>query len=193
VAWGQWLAANVLAAGATLKIYDQAIDNSSSLAAALDLAALYRNGLPGLQLGLALQNLGAGVAGFNLPMNVKAGAAYKLPQAFEDGDTWRFLADVNAPLADMSYLGLSVGTEYMFDHAFALRLGYTAKNSSGLDGVTGLSGGLGVFLGPVNLDYALVTFGDLGLTHQLMVTWTFDQPAAPSKTTKTKTKHRSTY
>jgi hypothetical protein len=52
-------------------------------------------------------------------------------------------------------------------------VGYQIKNTGDLGGVTGLTAGAGVKLAMFTVDYALVSYGDLGLTHQLALSVSF--------------------
>jgi hypothetical protein len=173
VGYGQQLLP-ALSAGATVKFYNQNIDNVQSSVFAVDLGAIIKPGLDGLQFGVALQNLGSKVGDANLPLNAKAGAAYSLPLRLASNDTWEVLADVNVPFGDTTYVAGNIGTEYWFSRILALRVGYQIKNSGGLDGVNGLTAGVGTKLAMsdnfcLNVDYAMVTFGNLGLSHQIML------------------------
>lgn len=172
IGYGQWLLPS-LAVGAALKIISQTIDTENYLAEAVDLGVLYKTSLKGLQLGLAVQNLGTQLAGANLPQNLKVGAAYQLPVKFTAKDTWNTLLDVNVPFGDTSYTSVNVGTEYWYNRVVAARVGYQIKNSGDLGGVTGLTAGAGVKLAMFQVDYALVSYGDLGLTHQLAIAVNF--------------------
>jgi hypothetical protein len=173
VGYGQWLG-STLALGAAVKFLSQHIDTESYSAAAADLGVLFRPGVNGLQFGLALQNLGTQLADSPLPMNAKAGVAYLLPFKFTEKDTWNTVLDVNVPFADAKYFSVNVGTEYWVSGTVAARLGYKVKDTGDLGGVTGLTAGLGVKLSMFNLDYAMVSYGDLGLSHQLALTVSFD-------------------
>jgi hypothetical protein len=166
IGYGQWLMPG-LAVGASLKMISQTIDTEQYTAVAVDLGGLYKTAVAGLQLGLAVQNLGTQLAGANLPQNLKVGAAYILPVKISTHDTWNTLVDVNVPFGDTSYTSVNVGTEYWYNQVVALRVGYQIENTGDLGGVTGLTAGAGVKLAMFNVDYALVSFGDLGLTHQL--------------------------
>jgi hypothetical protein len=168
VGYGQRLLAD-LSVGASLKLISQTIDTEHYTAVAVDLGALYKTAITGLQLGLALQNLGSQLGGADLPQNLKVGGAYVLPVKFAANDTWNTVLDVNVPFGDTTYTGLNLGTEYWYNQVVAGRLGYQVKNTGDLGGVAGLTAGAGVKLAMFNVDYALVSFGDLGLTHQLMV------------------------
>jgi uncharacterized protein UPF0164 len=170
VGYGQWLMDN-LAVGGALKIYMQNIDSESYSAFAADIGALFKPGVDGLQLGLSIQNLGTPIAeSANLPMNVKVGGAYVLPVKLGgENDVWNALLDVNLPLGDVNYTSVQIGTEYVYNNLAALRVGFKVKDTGELDGLSGLTAGAGFMYEMIKLDYAMVTFGDLGLTHQIMV------------------------
>lgn len=170
--YGQWLLPS-LAVGASLKIINQSIDTEHYTAVAVDLGGLYQTPVTGLRLGLALQNLGSQLAGADLPRNVKVGAAYMLPVKFSANDTWNTVLDVNVPFGDANYTSVNVGTEYWYNQVVAARLGYQVKNTGDLGGATGLTGGVGVKVAMFEVDYALVSFGDLGLTHQVGLVFNF--------------------
>jgi hypothetical protein len=176
VGYGQWIVSGV-AVGGAVKFISQSIDTESYSAFAVDLGGLFKfddMGAPGLSAGLAVQNLGSTLGDASLPMNAKAGVAYVVPLNISVGDTWNVLLDVNIPFADTNYTSANIGTEYWFANYAAARVGYKIKDTGDLGGVTGLTAGLGakVPLGTMDLslDYALVSFGDLGLTHQIMIT-----------------------
>jgi hypothetical protein len=174
VGYGQWLFSS-LAVGGAVKVYNQNIDTYKATAVAVDLGAIVKP-WDTLQFGLAFQNLGSKISDSNLPMNAKLGAAYLLKVG--SADTWNFLADVNIPFGDTNYVSGNIGTEYWFNNFLALRAGYAIKNTGDLGGVTGLTAGAGVKL-PVsdtlglNVDYAMLSFGDLGLTHQIALSVSF--------------------
>lgn len=173
VGYGQWFGPS-FAAGAAVKFLSEHIDTESYSAVAADLGFLLRTGLDGLQLGLVVQNLGSQLGSSPLPMNAKVGAGYLLPVKFGDADRWNAALDVNVPFVDAKYLSVNLGTEYWISGMVAARVGYKIKDTGELGGVTGLTAGLGVKLSMFNLDYALVSFGDLGLSHQIALAVSFD-------------------
>ncbi len=166
VGFGQWLLPE-LAMGGAVKMIQQSIDTERYTAVAVDLGGLYQTPLSGLRLGLAVQNLGTALGGADLPRNIKAGAAYALPFTVTADDAWQLLLDVNVPLGDASYTSLNLGTEYWYNHLVAARAGYQLKNNGAVEGLSGLTVGAGVKVAMAQVDYALVAFGDLGMTHQL--------------------------
>jgi hypothetical protein len=68
---------------------------------------------------------------------------------------------------------VNLGTEYWYNQVVAGRVGYQIKNTGDLGGVTGLTAGAGVKVSMFSVDYALVSYGDLGLTHQLAISVSF--------------------
>lgn len=176
VGYGQWVLPGV-AVGGAVKIISQNIDTESYTAFAVDVAGLFKLdalGATGFCAGLTVQNLGSTLGEAALPMNAKAGLAYLVPLSISAGDTWNLLVDVNLPFGDVNYTSANIGTEYWFSNVAAARVGYKIKDTGDLGGVTGLTAGVGakVPLGTLDLglDYALVSFGDLGMTHQIMIT-----------------------
>jgi tetratricopeptide (TPR) repeat protein len=74
---------------------------------------------------------------------------------------------------------LSAGLEYDYDNTLFVRLGYkTGFGNSNLGGVKGVCGGIGFKLTNFAFDYAIVPYGDLGITHRAMLTYVFGSQAA---------------
>ncbi len=163
--YGQWLLPN-LGLGANVKIIQQTIDTEKYSGLAMDFGVMAKTGFEGLQLGAVVQNLGGKIAEADLPMTAKIGAAYALPVTIAGNDSWNMLLDVNVPMGDTKYTSTNVGTEYWYNQMVAGRLGYKFKDSGAVSGLVGFSAGAGVKLSLLTLDYALVSNGDLGLTHQ---------------------------
>ena len=55
----------------------------------------------------------------------------------------------------------------------ALRGGYNTRTAGDVTGFTGFSFGVGLNYDKVGFDYALVPFGDLGLTHRMSLSLHF--------------------
>lgn len=174
--YGQWVMP-ALAIGGAVKFYSQNIDEESYSAVAVDVGALFKLselGAKGFQAGLSIQNLGTSIGDASLPMLAKAGLAYEAPFKITEKDVWNILVDVNLPFGDVNYTSGNVGTEYWYNDLVAVRAGYKIKETGDLGGITGLTAGAGVKV-PVgdniklNLDYALLSYGDLGMTHQIAV------------------------
>ena len=59
------------------------------------------------------------------------------------------------------------GLEVMAARTVPVRLGFNTRNDAG----TGISAGLGWIYKSFNFDYAIVSYGELGITHRLSLTY----------------------
>jgi hypothetical protein len=63
---------------------------------------------------------------------------------------------------------MGTGADWSLSKSFSLRLGYKYNSTmTSLDGLNGLSTGVGFAVGSLNIDYAFVSYGDLGYTHRV--------------------------
>lgn len=147
--------------GASVKFFQEKIQNYSVSGAALDLGAVYTVS-DKVNAGLAVQNIGPAVkfisAETKLPMNVKFGLAYRHSASL------LLAADADKPVDDSVKLGF--GADYRLNDVLSLRGGYNSKD--GLD--SWLTAGIGFNLSGWSLDYTFVPFGSLGDTHRLSIT-----------------------
>ncbi len=126
-----------------------------------------------LKLAAVLTNLG-GHLKFerdyeHLPLSVKAGSSFKMT------DRWLVGADVSFPEEDSPYYG--VGTEYAMSFSkrwqAMLRGGFCSRAARDVDGLSGVSFGVGLgFLGFV-FDYGFTPFGSIGSAHRVSVSARF--------------------
>ena len=156
-----------LLGGAGLKIVRESIAGNSVNGFMLDGGLLWNvPGADGLDLGLAVQNLGPDVKtqGGNepLPMGVRAGAGYRTTLA---GMKTLFSADVQQNRGED--FGMRFGCELLFAGAVPLRLGYKTLTDDG----AGISAGIGYSFGDMSFDYAFAPYKELGDTHRLAVTY----------------------
>lgn len=152
--------------GLAAKILQEQIDADKYSALGADLGVQWQ--APGeVKTAFVIQNLGTNLAESPLSRQIKIGLARSIPLGIRSGDLWQAALDVNWPVADAQYTSVNLGTEYWFQNSFALRLGYKWKNQSEVSGTAGLCAGLGVKYSILSLDYALVSVGSLGLTHQV--------------------------
>jgi hypothetical protein len=151
-----------LSAGLNLKMLGQTFESSGSSAFAADLGALWKNE-GGLSLGAALQNLGTTLDGSNLPMGLRAGAAYKIGLSAPT-DAVVLAADANMPSADAAATSFGAGVEYAAKDLYAIRAGY---KMTGNGGAGGLTVGAGLSYKMARIDYAFSAVGDLGNSNQL--------------------------
>jgi hypothetical protein len=149
--------------GANLKVLSEKIVSDRATTFAADLGGLYQGPLENLSLGLVIQNIGPGLKFVDvrdpLPLNLKAGAAYRL---FDQ--KLLIAADMDYYIVDRKCYG-QFGAEYTFLEMISPRVGYRVGGDLG--SLAGLSAGIGFRL-PVGgldlgLDYAFApSFGDLG-------------------------------
>lgn len=148
--------------GAAVKVlHCTLIEKYTASAAAADVG-LQAEAAPGLCLGLSLQNLGTEITyeseGDPLPLTVRGGAAYAMGLGSRHNLT--LLLDGVKP-NDHDFT-LHLGAEYAYAGLLAARVGYKA----GYD-LEGLTAGLGIAWGPVQLDYAFGLISELTSTHQV--------------------------
>ena len=121
-----------------------------------------------LKAGWAVQHLGPGSNGFSLPATAKAGMAWSpLENLGTSGDFGMGLVD--------KQMFVAVGTEYTVAKMLALRLGYKWAGDQGINGLTGVTGGLGVRYGQFGFDYAAQLFGEMATSHRVALVWGMGQ------------------
>jgi len=149
--------------GGNLKGISENLDTTTGYTAAADLGALYTLS-QNVKLGMVVQNVGPNLSGFALPINIKVGLGFALPECHLTG-----AIDINQP--NDNYTKISAGLEYNHENLLFARLGYRYRiNGDALGDLAGLTAGLGLKLAQYQLDYAFVPFGDLGLTHRISFT-----------------------
>ncbi len=159
--------------GGAFKLVSESVDTFNSMTLALDLGLIYHDLVEGLDAGLSFQNLGLPLEGYQLPLNIKAGLAYRLPPVFDKKDRFLVVADTNLPVPFDQPLYINLGMEYLFSRLIAARVGYKIAEINDLGGTSGLTAGLGVKVQNITLDYALAPFGDLGTTHRISLKYEF--------------------
>jgi len=146
--------------GGSVKYISQKLEDEVAGGFAFDVGGLYKTPLKNLTLGASIQNIGAEIKfieeGDALPRNIKLGVAYK---GIKD---LTLALDVNLP-GDGEIYGC-IGYEYWVANSTALRIGY--RGGPGDEGI-GVTTGAGFRAGRISLDYAFVSYGDLGNTHRI--------------------------
>jgi hypothetical protein len=160
-----------LAVGVLAKFLRQQIDEASSQGVAVDLGLRYDVPESPLSLGLAVQHLGPSLKfdaeGFSLPTTVRVGAAYRLV-----GDGTVFALDVTVPADNDLRLGVGIAQELL--GTIILRGGYRYEwGGNDLGGASGVTAGFGVRFEGLLLDYAFVSYGDLGPTNRVSLSLRF--------------------
>lgn len=150
-----------LMVGGSVKMLSSKIDDESASGVAVDLGALVKTGVQGLNVGFAVTNLGGTYKfideGDPLPMTIKLGAGYKILN-----DALTLAADVIYPNDNDILLGggLEYALKFGDGGALALRTGYKTGVDTG--GLSGLGAGIGISYQMFGFDFAWTPYGDLG-------------------------------
>jgi hypothetical protein len=145
-----------LSFGIGAKYLQQQIDTFQARGFAGDVGLLYKAPVPivDLKVGLAVQNIGAGIKFIEradpLPLNIKAGLGVRFGPV-------TLAADVNKPRDNE--LSFGTGGELSFLDYLFLRGGYNTAHS--------WSAGLGVMWKMVSIDYAFVPYKEIDATHRI--------------------------
>jgi len=155
--------------GVTFKaLYDDLIEQTGTGICA-DAGLLFQVARP-VRVGLVGQNLGWGMRygsdNVPLPMSVRLGASFVRPR-------FAIVFDASVPIDNRP--NLHFGGEYLASSILALRAGYRTgpQDLATLSPVAGITCGFGLNLNLLSLDYALVPYGDLGMTHRVALRTSF--------------------
>ena len=160
-----------LAFGANAKFLREQIADETGTGIAFDLGGLYTFTNIPLSLGFNAQHVGPRVQfieeAFGLPVTIRVGAAYKLWD-----DAFVLTTDIIRPTDNDIAIGIGAG--YTIGNILQLRTGYKYRiGGNDLGAISGLRGGFGLTLRQFQIDYALVPFGVLGLTHRFSLVASF--------------------
>ena len=112
--------------------------------------------------GLAISNLGLRIFNTNLPLSLRTGLCLK------PVDNLCFTFDILKVFKDQ--LTFYAGTEFSAIGPLTLRLGYNPEVYS-QNFLRKISGGFGLKIGNITIDYTAASFGIFGLTHNLTVSY----------------------
>lgn len=167
-----------LSLGVTLKVFNESIDDKSSLGFAADLGAIYKTPIKDLQLGFVAQNLGPQFGfgeAFMLPINVRFGMSYT--------GIRNMLLNLDYIQPIETYGILALGFEYWYKDIVVLRMGYQFQGMFDLNKYTeyvnvpeiftGFVMGAGVKIDIYEIDYAYRNLGVLESTHRFGLTLKF--------------------
>lgn len=160
--------------GVTGRLILESIEDSTSWGMAADVGMLYSFADNRTQLGAAVTNLGAQMKGLTeshkdeLPIKFAVGASHKMR-----GLPLIVVGDVTKAGDDQ--FRFSLGSELIYFSPFYFRAGFSSRRSdietgSSNDGWAGFSGGFGVALNSLRLDYALGQLSELGTVHRVGLT-----------------------
>jgi hypothetical protein len=122
-----------------------------------------------VDVGVSIQNFGppikVGSMSDPLPFSADAGALWHISPRVAG------LLDAHMPVDADPYFSLGAEVKTPFGNGWqaAVRAGYNLRYTRSIDGLTGMSAGLGVDLQRLRLDYAWVPFGELGTTHRVAI------------------------
>lgn len=156
--------------GGTLKYVRVALDSLKENAMAVDGGLLARTPVENLTFGAAVRNFGSNIGPDSMPVDVRAGVAYKA------------LREKLLLASDLDWLATerrgywSLGGEYWISPNLAARAGYQLGHGSDQLGnkLVGLGAGLGLKLHRFTMDYAFQPYGDLGNTHRVTLGLRFE-------------------
>ena len=160
-----------LAFGTNAKFLREQIADETGTGIAFDLGGIYTFTEMPLSLGFNAQHVGPRVKfieeAFGLPFTFRLGTAYK---------AWNealiLTMDIIRPSDNDIAIGAGAG--YTIGNVLQLRTGYKYKiGGNDLGAISGLTGGFGLTLLRFQIDYALVPFGVLGLTHRFSLVANF--------------------
>jgi len=158
--------------GATVKILHQQLEDNIAMGIGLDIGFQYtRKDDRNSTIGVSIQNLGWESAfvkeAFPLPLNIKAGISEKYLPDESGRYTITLALDTNYGIIDNVW-SINFGCEYWLHPVFAIRGGFKYNNATfSLGSLSGLTCGLGFCLNTFSIDYALVPYGVLGITHRI--------------------------
>ncbi|HAM36719.1 MAG TPA: hypothetical protein DEB40_00675 [Elusimicrobia bacterium] len=164
--------------GGGLKMIRASVDDVSGTTAALDFGGQARNvclvGERPLDVGASLTNFGPAIklggASAPLPLALAAGMLWHASPALDSS------LDVHLPVDQDPYVSLGVEAFLFFDQSrrkAAFRVGYDQSHGRDIDGLTGMTAGMGLDLGAFRLDYAWVPLGDLGMQNRITLAFRF--------------------
>lgn len=161
--------------GGTLKFIFDSIDSNSASAAILDIGVLHHTANPNIKVGLVLKNLGIQTSYYSeekfkesLPFGYGAGFSMQMGE--------RLLGALDVGKAGGEDLTLRLGAEFQLNPALAIRGGIKSNAAdyqmgSFLGYTGGGSLGLGYNVRNWKVDYAVSSYGDLGITNQLSLSY----------------------
>jgi|ERR1035437_851679 hypothetical protein len=167
-----------LSLGFTVKLFDEAISNTSRFGFAADIGGIYKLPVKDLQMGFVITNLGPKF-GF--------GDTFMLPIQFKGGLSYTGVKNL---MVNLDYIQpietngiVAVGFEYWYKNIIAIRMGYQFQgkidpnalyNYVASPGVlAGFVAGAGIKLDIYELDYCYKQYGVLESTHRIGLTLKF--------------------
>jgi hypothetical protein len=167
----------VLDLGGSLKFIYDTIDDASASAVMIDLGILHHTVNERIKVGLSARNIG-----FQSSYYSSAKHSEKLPSTYSAGISMQLndqlMGAIDLSKANGENFVARLGVEHQLNPALALRGGF--KSNAGdyyMGGIlaytSGLSLGLGWNVKDFDLDYAVASYGDLGISNQLTLRYNY--------------------
>jgi len=163
-------------------IYDDIQQNFPDKTAALDAGLYYHHSDWPFYFSAVLSNLGWNIDDSTLPLQLKWGAAYQLIGSENTTHLLMLSGEADLFLNDGNYAQIGLGAEYWYKSLIAVRAGYQFSNIGDLSGLDGLSLGAGIKYRNWQVDYALVTLGELGVANQISLSLRLGDKEKPTAT-----------
>ena len=170
---------DILDVGINVKFIQESLDDKSASAVVFDAGIMHQSTNEHIKVGIAIRNIGKQLTYYTnneyeevMPTTLTVGFNYHPNEKFYT------TVDIYKPL-DNEIFG-KIGIEYKIHPMLALRTGYKTNASDWATGgendfLSGMSFGTGFDLNKYNLimDYAIVSYGDLGFVNQISVKYLF--------------------
>jgi hypothetical protein len=172
-------------AGATIKFLWDQIDDSSASAAMVDIGIMHHTANERIKVGVAAKNLGKQITHYsdskyveNMPTTYAVGMGIDLSKATA--------LDIDLGKAKGENFVAKLGVEHMLNNAFTLRGGFRSNakdyyNGGAMAWTSGISLGLGWAWKSYAIDYALASYGDLGITNQISLRYNLKTGFLPAR------------
>jgi len=174
--WGKQIVTGFFA-GIAIKAGSKTLADNVYYSFAGDAGILWE-AAPFLTLGAAYINMGGTMGGFPAASGLRLGASCDIDTGENNGIILAFSGESHAG----GLSTLNAGLEFRGFSILSARLGYVYNfSNTRLDGLTGITAGLGIKLQGVELDYAYVPFGDMGGTHKVSLVYAVVQAPQEQK------------
>jgi len=174
---GSYYVNDMLTLGANVKFLIDILDDNNASAVAADLGILHQSTNENLKIGLTLRNFGKQLSSYtNSDYSEELPNLFCLGFSYHPQEKLYVNFDVRKPLdGEYSFL---VGTEYQAHKLLAFRAGYKTnaddwKAGGDAEVLSGISFGMGFNWQKYLIDYAVASYGDLGMINNISLTYKF--------------------
>ena len=173
--WGQRVVGG-LSAGVALHVNQQTLAGTSTFLLGADMGLMYKT-QSGWSFGASCENLGLGSTSQALASSIRLGVS----RLWKEQSGTSFLVALGGDIAPSEANSVQAGGEFSYHSVLFLRAGYNLQlQNTGFSGVQGLTGGAGIQIGSIKLDYAFVPYGELGNVNLVSLGYSFGEPPTPA-------------